>query len=321
MSTQYIGLWLTSKEVSEDDLEKIGFGTYGNVFKIKHCGVTCTAKELYSTPKGFHSTNNCDEFLKECGRIAELRHPNLVQFLGVCLKIDSIYKRVPLLVTEMMEESLTSLLERCSLPTSHDRLVVRHKLSILLHVVHGLQYLHTNNPPMAHCRLSSNKILLKHPGTDQMQVKICDSGVVSLIQQDTHANTKFPGNEFLPQSLENSIQFNTQKCSIDMFSFGGVVLHVVTQTWPKPFVTKYPKSGRTDNYEIGRRLPYIKTISDDDTICFKLKNLLIKCLNDHFHHRPDSNSAAETLEKIIQMYSNDSLAEQNQGGNAKQVIN
>ena len=324
MFSQHRAVWLSPKDVSENALEQIGIGTYGNVFKINHCGATCTAKQLHAAPKGFFSTNNCDEFLKQCLQISELRHPNLVQFLGVCLKQDRTYKRVPLLVMEMMEESLTSLLERCSRPDSNTQLVFRHKLSILLHVSYGLLYLHSHDPPIAHCRLSSNKVLLKHPGTDQMQVKISDSGVVSLIKHNTRANIAFPGNEFLPQPLENSIQFDTQKCSVDMFSYGGVVLHMVTQKWPKPLVTKYPKSSRTDNYEISRRSPYIKMISDDDADCCKLKKLVIQCLNDHSNHRPNINDAAEKLREIISnhsMHPDDSSSQQNRGANANQVVN
>ncbi|XP_065906355.1 uncharacterized protein [Dysidea avara] len=292
-SSQYRGVWLSPKTAKE----QIGLGTYGKVFKVNHCGATCTAKELYVAPKGFYGANNCDEFLKWCRVIADLRHPNLVQFFGASLS-EGTYRRLPLLVMEMMEESLTSLLERCSRPDSNTQLGFKHKLSILLHVSHGLLYLHSYNPPIAHCTLSSNKILLNHSGTVQMQAKISDSGVVNLIQPNTSANTKFPGREFLP--LWNVTHFTVRNdLSLDIFSYGGIMLHTVTQTWPRPSAPKHHKTGGTDSFEIARRSKYIEMIKTDEVDCLELKNLLKNCLNDSSHLRPDIKFIAKRLEDIV----------------------
>ena len=92
--------------------EEFGVGAYGRVFAVDYYGTVCAAKEIHSilvTGVGaaeFQRTK--DNFLRECQQCAELRHPNIVQFLGVYYKPGS---PIPILVMEKMDESLRYSLE------------------------------------------------------------------------------------------------------------------------------------------------------------------------------------------------------------------
>ena len=65
---------------------------------------------------------------------------------------------------ECLPMSLTNYLEQ-------NKIILNHiKNSILLDVSHGLLYLHTQTPPIIHCDLTANNVLL----TSDMKAKITD---------------------------------------------------------------------------------------------------------------------------------------------------
>ena len=80
--------------------------------------------------------------------------------------------------------------------------------------------------------------------TGQLIAKISDLGVAKVIQADSKkTKTRAPGTvDFMPpESLLDRPEYGPP---LDVFSYGGVILHVVNQEWPKPlhFVTVDPKT-------------------------------------------------------------------------------
>jgi len=73
--------------------KEIGAGAYGRVFEVEYCGTVFAAKEVHSilirgvTPEEFEATKKA--FLSECIQSGALSHPNVVQFLGVTILVDS----------------------------------------------------------------------------------------------------------------------------------------------------------------------------------------------------------------------------------------
>jgi len=67
--------------------------------------------------------------------------------------------------------------------------------------------------------------------------KISDLGVAKIVKADSKKTksmlTKVPGTaDFMPpECLEDNPIYNT---SLDIFSYAGIVLHVVNQEWPTP---------------------------------------------------------------------------------------
>ena len=71
-----------------DESKSLGIGSYGQVFAVNHGRETYAAKQIHSilldksiSPEEKRAVR--DNFLKECHQCSTLRHPNIVQFIGV----------------------------------------------------------------------------------------------------------------------------------------------------------------------------------------------------------------------------------------------
>ena len=225
-----------TRKVTKDDLNHLilngvkitgcvlGQGSYGTVYKAEanNNGTVCAAKLVDPKSCRYIPGNIAERmkhnFLLECLQHSKLQHPNIVKMLGVFYP-----KRravLPFLVMELMEYNLTQLLDK------HQNIPMYVKLSILRDVSRGLCYLHTQNPPIVHQALYSDNILL----TKGLVAKIADfkTGAETVSEQallSIRRNKQY--NSFLPESclLDYDIPLN-------VFSFGCIACHVITQKRP-----------------------------------------------------------------------------------------
>jgi len=69
--------------------EELGRGAYGRVFEVDNEGTLCAAKEIHSLLLQYSRDNEHskikENFLQECHIWSTLRHPFIVQFLGMCM--------------------------------------------------------------------------------------------------------------------------------------------------------------------------------------------------------------------------------------------
>jgi len=253
--------WLTLTGVELANRE-LGSGAFGRTFVVKHNGIACAAKEI-----DFGSlTHNKAEFLKQiflqqCLLCSNLDHPNVVKLLGVYYSNEQI--ALPALVTELMEYSLTVFLQ-----SFKDNIPMFVKLSILQDVGRGVHYLHTQE--MMHCNLHSNNVVL----TKSMMAKICDFMAVKVGGTHERMDSAFSSPEVLGMS-----RFYGKSTASDVFSFGCIVYHVISQHKPDPFLCLkiYPGTGLAVNKD----QDFINEISDES-----LKELVISCLNIRPERRP-----------------------------------
>ena len=67
--------------------KEIGRGAYGRVFEVNYEGTLCAAKEVHALLLQFAQGDDLkkikDDFLRECQIWSRLRHPCIVQFLGI----------------------------------------------------------------------------------------------------------------------------------------------------------------------------------------------------------------------------------------------
>ena len=106
--------------------------------------------------------------------------------------------------------------------------------SILHDVALGLCYLHGQSPPIIHTDLSSNNVLL----ISNMTAKISDLGVariLNLTPLQVSRMTQTPGTPaFMPPEVMNANpEYDT---SVDVFSYGNVMIHMFSGRWPEPQV-------------------------------------------------------------------------------------
>ena len=212
--------------------EELGRGAYGRVFKAKYRGSVCAAKEVHSiliqlTQMAPEERRTLQEsFQRECDHCSKLNHPNIVRFVGIYHPPQQLF---PVMIMELMDESLTTYAEKPNIS-------FKRRMSILHDVAEGLSYLHSRNPPVIHRDLSPNNILLKHQPLLPV-AKIADLGVAKVIKVDDKGSkryqTKVPGTmDFMPpETFTDKPQYDV---SLDVFSYGGIMLHTVNGKWPKP---------------------------------------------------------------------------------------
>ena len=264
--------------------EEFGVGAYGRVFAVDYYGTVCAAKEIHANLIGSTElTKPVYYFLRECQQCAELRHPNVVQFLGVYYKPGS---PLPILVMEKMGESLRYSLER------YPNIPMTIKLSILFDVSLGLRYLHSNK--IVHRDLSSNNILL----TSLLRAKISDLGVAKVVKTDSKKSlTHIPGTaDFMPPEAQADIPI--YDTSLDVFSYGGVMLHTASQKWPTPSAVKQydPKTRKVRGFtEVERRQSYIDKMTGNAK---ELVPLAVQCLDDDPDVRPTMIDVSEGVKKL-----------------------
>ena len=260
--------------------KEVGRGGYGRVYAVKYHGTVCAAKEIHPIlieyEKEAERRPVIEMFLRECQQCSRLRHPNIVQFIGVYYPVTSSRLQLPVMVMEMMEESLTSFVHK------HEKIPIYIKYSISHDVSLGLCYLHNHDPPIVHRDLSSNNVLL----TAHHVAKIGDLGVAKVIKAEAKRTmTIAPGTiHFMPpESLVNKPVYGPP---MDVFSFGCIVLLTFTQQWPTPneLVQFDPKTSKLVAFsEVERRQVYLdKMIGEADS----MRQLAKQCLDNNAAMRP-----------------------------------
>ena len=276
---------------------ELGKGSYGKVFEVDYRGTLCAAKEVHSFLLQLVDRDGAaklkDDFLRECHLWSTLRHPNVVQFLGIYYP-STDESGLPIMLLEKMHESVTSLMEK------HDNIPLLVKLSILHDVSLGLRYLHDHNPVVIHRDLSPNNILV----TSHLGAKIADLGVAKVMTTTggTKTLTKTPGTSVFmpPEALDDKPLYGPP---LDVFSFGGVILFVTTRQWPIPKSWSQidPKTNkRVLLTEVERRQQYIDMMSGGDA---DLKPLVMSCLDDVPKLRPSVADISERLRKMKEVCS------------------
>jgi len=290
---QYESLVLQDTVAVEKAAKDEKKGAFGKVIELDQQGTVLVGKrlhEIFFTIDVAVDDKRCiiQKFFQEIKFLKEMHHPNIVQFIG--LHYESSGSPVPLLVMEKMELSLTEFLARRKKgsPPRHQ------SLQILLDVIEGLQYLHKKKQ-VVHRDLSSNNILL----TANLHAKIADFGSARLLEtskgwKTATALSMQPGTQdFMPpEALQQNPRYSV---SVDVFSFGCVIIHLMTHQWPQP-VGK-TKDGKMIT-EFERRSQYISSMDRDDP----LLPLIRECLQDREHDRPTSKVVKASLNKISSKY-------------------
>ena len=264
---------------------ELGRGAYGRVFAVDYNGVTCAAKEIHALLVESVSRSELrkikEDFLEECVQHSKLHHPNIVKMLGVYYPSDQAV--LPVLVMELMECNLIQLLDR------HQNIPMYVKLSMLQDVSRAICYLHTLNPPLMHRDLSINNILL----TTSLVAKVCDFGVMKAVSPlSSDRMTRVLGTlDFMPPEVLNFKDDPHYGLPLDVFSFGCVVCHVITQQWP---YIDPPTSKLVTLSEVEKRRYYIDHISEGS-----LKQLVITCLDNDPERRPPISLVSERITSII----------------------
>ena len=294
---------LQLKGVTELNRDELGRGAYGIVYAVKYCQTICATKQIHSVlVEGVEQVEMqriIESFMRECRQCSRLRHPNVIQFLGVYYPTgeDGTNRmQLPVMVMEMMADSLTSFVKK------HEKIPVHIKYSIVHDVSLGLCYLHNHDPPIVHRDLSPNNVLL----TAHHVAKISDLGVAKVIKANSRKTmTKAPGTvDFMPlEALSVSPVYGPP---MDVFSFAGIILHTVNQQWPRPVdsINFDPKTRkRVALSEVERRQQYLDKMIGEAEV---LRPLVEECLDDDPAVRPTIATVCERIQVSKDVYMKES---------------
>ena len=209
----------------------------------------------------------------------------IVMSLGVYYPAMDQY-RLPVMVMEKMQHSLRDLVE------NYKNIPLNVKLAILDEVCLGLRYLHSRNPPIVHRDLTPKNILLSY----HLEAKISDLGVAKVVRSGNQKTlTKLGTPDFMPPE---ALSINPEyKPSLDVFSYGGVILNITTQLWPEPtgLVEFNPDTGRRELVsEVKRRQHYMDKMTGGAA---DLKPLVMSCLDNNPNNRPSLTQVSMTIKR------------------------
>ena len=279
---------------------KIGEGSYGSVEEVTMSGAKCAAKILHDFLRSEIPSSEIPkastQFVSECQLMSTLRHPYIVQFLGVYFFPGS---QLPALVMERLQTNLHHLLDPEMAPPEASKpfFPLSLKCSILHNVASGLNYLHERKSPIIHRDLSARNVLL----TSGMVAKIGDLGVARIVPRRRAAATMTtaPGASIYmpPEALE--ADHSKYDVSIDIFSFGVVSIFTLGQTFPCNLLAPtYPDDqGKiTGRSELERRDRYMQVIYSKLRQNHPLLQMIKECL-DFAKDRPSTHKVLHLLKR------------------------
>ena len=285
----------------------IGAGSYGSVVEIETPGAICAAKQIHGFLKAGSRKNVSPEFIKECQMLSNLRHPHIVQFLGICV-LRVLETPTAFMVMEKMLTSLHDLLDpetEHHPPIDKPFIPLNLKCSILHNVASGLTYLHEQSPPIIHRDLSARNVLLN----SGMVAKIADLGMARKVssKRTAAAMTKAPGASVYmpPEALEDCSRAPKEKdkkakydSSIDIFAFGVLSIFTISETFPCDLLSPKYEDGNQllTRTELERRSQYMQKIYSQFHQRHPLIVMIEKCL-DYPKNRPTIYDVMDLLKK------------------------
>ncbi|XP_077505717.1 tyrosine-protein kinase Abl isoform X1 [Amblyomma americanum] len=270
-------------EIDRTDIvmkHRLGGGQYGDVYEAlwKRYNLTVAVKTLKE------DTMALKDFLEEAAIMKEMKHPNLVQLIGVCTREPPFY-----IITEFMAHgNLLEYLRNCS----REEITAVVLMYMATQIASAMSYLEARS--FIHRDLAARNCLVG----DCHLVKVADFGLARLMRDDTytaHAGAKFPIKWTAPEGLAYN-KFSTKS---DVWAFGILLWEIATYG-----MSPYPGVDLTDVYhmlESGYRMECPPGCP------VRVYELMRQCWQWETTDRPTFQEIHNTLENMFQ---NSSITEE-----------
>ncbi|KAH3767572.1 serine/threonine protein kinase [Pelomyxa schiedti] len=205
------------REIECDRNQKLGSGSFGEVFIGKWRGQEVAVKFFYSQDNQI-DVNDFRLQLREISILGNLRHPNIVLFMCACIEQPNMC-----LVTELVENGNL----RDVLDNEHSQnlpLQVSRSLSIAKGIAQGMSFLHASS--IIHRDLKSLNVLL----TKNYEVKLSDFGLSRI--KSTHSNSHMTPCGSPVWSAPEVLSSTNFSWQADVYSFGIILWEMLTGLHP-----------------------------------------------------------------------------------------
>ena len=241
----------------------------GRIWKVVNATLDqrpCAAKILYL------SYVNTTQLELACQIWRDLKHPNIVQFLGI---VENPMNGTPIILMELMELSLTDYLGRSSTDiTYHMQVNISHDIAL------AMDYLHRNG--ILHRDLTSNNILLNA----HYQAKVTGFGDSAIVDSDPSLLRPMALVYMSPEAFLPEPRYSDKS---DCFSVGILLLNIATRIFPNS--TEFCTAA---SYEIDHRNSQIGKVPAFHGFLPVIRD----CLKDKSEDRP---SAAQLCQRLGQL--------------------
>jgi len=256
--------------------KKIGKGNFGEVYDGEYLGTRVAIKKLF-----FVNDELMQKYIeREMDTLTTLAHPNIVQFLGLCIELEDIY-----IITEFVPGGdLRAILKDLSQPIGW-----KVRIGIAKDLAAAMNYLHSKN--IIHRDLKSHNLLVG----DGWKIKVCDFGLARPIDktkktgENPNYMTIVGTNEWMAPEVMLGLEYDN-KC--DVFSYGMVLYELITRDKPPQRLVKN-QFGFDEKAEKGN-IP--------SSTPAELWELLILCADRNPENRPEFKEVLKKLNDIMQIY-------------------
>eukprot|EP00929_Paragymnodinium_shiwhaense_P072184 TRINITY_DN36636_c0_g1_i1.p1 TRINITY_DN36636_c0_g1~~TRINITY_DN36636_c0_g1_i1.p1 ORF type:complete len:396 (+),score=73.22 TRINITY_DN36636_c0_g1_i1:129-1316(+) len=210
--------WLRVSDIEVG--EKIGSGGFGSVHRGQLRGREVAVKRAHVLDGSNISQDQLADFQKEVAALQALRHPRLIEFIGVAVDPPLL-----MIVTELATGgSLHNYLHVQRLELRPDQ-----RQKIIVQVAEGVAFLHDRQPPFVHRDLKSDNVVLDQ----ELNAKLCDFGLTECMER-THisrreAETGSP-RYMAPEMFDASCYKLTEK--LDIWALGCLIAEVMSGKYP-----------------------------------------------------------------------------------------